>query len=63
MFQELNSDYFVRKYVAKYKINFGIFMICISRNILLPYRIIGKLYILRETLTINFGQENMRYMT
>jgi hypothetical protein len=28
-----------------------------------PYRITGQLHILRKTLTINFGQENMRYMT
>jgi hypothetical protein len=28
-----------------------------------PYRIIGQLHILRQTLTINFDQENMRYVT
>jgi hypothetical protein len=32
-------------------------------QILPPYRIIGQLCILRQTLTINFSQENMRYLT
>jgi hypothetical protein len=31
--------------------------------ILPPYQIIGQIYILRQTLTINFSQENMRYLT
>jgi hypothetical protein len=31
--------------------------------VLPPYRIIGQLCSLRETLTINFSQENIRYLT
>jgi hypothetical protein len=31
--------------------------------VLPPYQIIGQLCILRQTLTINFSQENMRYIT
>jgi hypothetical protein len=27
-----------------------------------PYQIIGQLCILRQTLTINFSQENMKYL-
>jgi serine/threonine protein kinase len=32
-------------------------------SVLPLYRIIGQIYILRQTLTINFSQENMRYLT
>jgi hypothetical protein len=31
--------------------------------VLPPYRIIGQLCILRQTLTINFSQKNMGYLT
>jgi hypothetical protein len=34
-----------------------------TNQVLPPYRIIGKLCILKQTLTINFSQENMRYLT
>jgi hypothetical protein len=35
-----------------------------SQNVILPpYRITRQLCILRKTLTINFSQENMRYLT
>jgi hypothetical protein len=34
----------------------------LHRKILPPYRIIGQICILRQTLTINFSQENMRYL-
>jgi hypothetical protein len=32
-------------------------------KILPPYRIIGQMCILRQTLTINFSQENIKYLT
>jgi hypothetical protein len=35
----------------------------VSNDILPPYRIIGQICILRQILTINFSQENMRYFT
>jgi hypothetical protein len=31
--------------------------------VLPPYRIIGQMCILRQTLTINFSQKNIRYLT
>jgi hypothetical protein len=31
--------------------------------ILPPYRIIRQMYILRQILTINFSQKNMKYLT
>jgi hypothetical protein len=34
----------------------------VSINVLPPYRIIGQLRILRQTLTFNFSQENIRYI-
>jgi hypothetical protein len=37
---------------------------CVPIDLILPpYRIIGQIYILRQILTINFSQENMRYLT
>jgi hypothetical protein len=33
-----------------------------KRKLLPPCRIIGQICILRHTLTINFSQENMRYL-
>jgi hypothetical protein len=32
-------------------------------DVLPPYQIIGQIYILRQILTINFSQENMRYLS
>jgi hypothetical protein len=32
-------------------------------KLLPPYRIIGQLCILRQTLIINFSQKNLRYLT
>jgi hypothetical protein len=34
-----------------------------SSVVLPPYQIIGQMCILRQTLTINFSQENVKYLT
>jgi hypothetical protein len=34
-----------------------------SFTLLPPYRIIEQICILRQTLTINFSQENIKYLT